>query len=222
MVPAQQKADRPSRVERLHWALVPAAGLALLGLFVKIAAEVQERETTALDRAVSLTLHRLDSPLMDAVMRAITFLGSFPAVAVAVAAAAIWRVRSRDRRGAITLVLVAIVTELLNLALKHAFQRPRPSLFHEIATLHSYSFPSGHAMASAAVYGSIAAVLARAFPARRRAIVAGASVLVLLIGLSRVYLGVHWITDVVAGWAAGAFIALAASVSPWGAADDSR
>jgi membrane-associated phospholipid phosphatase len=221
-VPAQQKAERPRRVERLHWALVPAAGLAMLGVFVKIAAEVQERETTALDRAVSLTLHRLDSPLMDALLRGITFLGSFPAVAAAVAAAAIWRVRSRDRRGAVTLVLVAVVTELLNFALKQAFQRPRPSLFHEIAALHSYSFPSGHAMASAAIYGSIAAVLARAFPARRRAILAGACVLVLLIGLSRVYLGVHWITDVVAGWAAGAFIALAASVSPWDASDDSR
>src|SRR5712671_4691667 len=213
-VPAQQKAERPRRVERLHWALVPAAGLAMLGVFVKIAAEVQERETTALDRAVSLTLHRLDSPFMDAVMLAFTLLGSFPAVAAVVAAAAIWRVRSRDRRGAAALVLVAAVTELLNLALKEAFQRPRPSLFQEIATLHSYGFPSGHAMASAAVYGSVATVLARAYPARRRAILLGACSLVLLIGLSRVYLGVHWITDVLAGWAAGAFIALAASISP--------
>ena len=213
-MPSQQKAERPARVDRFRWALVPATGLAMLGLFVKIASEVQERETTAVDRAVSLTLHRLDSPLMDAVMRGITFLGSFPAVAAVVVAAAVWRVRSRDRRSAVTLVLVAAVTELVNFALKHAFQRPRPSLFHEIATLHSYSFPSGHAMGSAAVYGSVAAVLARAFPAHRRAILAGACVLVLVIGLSRVYLGVHWITDVVAGWAVGAFIALAASVSP--------
>jgi undecaprenyl-diphosphatase len=119
--------------------------------------------------------------------------------------------RSRDRGGAVTLILVAVVTELLNLSLKEAFQRPRPSLFHEIATLHSYSFPSGHAMTSAAVYGSVAALLARAYPARRRAILLGACSLVFLIGLSRVYLGVHWITDVLAGWAAGAFIALAAS-----------
>jgi undecaprenyl-diphosphatase len=221
-VPAQQKAERPGWVERVHWALVPAVGLAMLGLFVKIAAEVEERETTAVDRAVSLTLHRLDSPLMDAVMRGITFLGSFPAVAAVVAAAAIWRARSRDRWTAVTLVVVAVVTEVVNFALKQTFQRPRPSLFHEIATLHSYSFPSGHAMASAAVYGSVAAVLARAYPARRRAILAGACVLVLLIGLSRVYLGVHWITDVVAGWAAGAFIALAASVPPSAASANRR
>jgi membrane-associated phospholipid phosphatase len=220
-MPALQKAE-PGRLERLRWALVPAVGLALLGLFAKIASEVQERETTAVDRAVSLALHRLESPLLDAVMRGITFLGSFPTVAAVVVAAAIWRVRSRDRRSAVTLILVAVVTELMNFALKHTFQRPRPSLFHEIATLHSYSFPSGHAMGSAAVYGSVAAVLARAYPAHRRAVLAGACVLVLLIGLSRVYLGVHWITDVVAGWAAGAFIALAASIPPSAASANRR
>ncbi len=220
-MPALQKAE-PGRLERLRWALVPAVGLALLGVFAKIASEVQERETTAVDRAVSLALHRLDSPLLDAVMRGITFLGSFPAVAAVVVAAAIWRVRSRDRRSAVTLILVAVVTELMNFALKHTFQRPRPSLFHEIATLHSYSFPSGHAMGSAAVYGSVAAVLARAYPAHLRAMLAGACVLVLLIGLSRVYLGVHWITDVVAGWAAGAFIALAASIPPSAASANRR
>ncbi len=209
-----EQADRPRWLDRCRWLLVPAAGLGALGVFAKVAREVQERETTAVDRAVSLALHRLDSPFMDAVMLGFTFLGSFPAVAAVVVAAAIWRVRSRDRRSAVALVLVAAVTELLNFALKQAFQRPRPSLFHEIATLHSYSFPSGHAMASAAVYGSVATVLARAYPAQRRAILLGACSLVLLIGLSRVYLGVHWITDVLAGWAAGAFIALAASISP--------
>jgi undecaprenyl-diphosphatase len=208
-----EQTDRPSWLERCRWLLVPAAGLGALGVFAKIAREVQERETTAVDRAVSLALHRLDSPLMDAVMLGFTFLGSFPAVAAVVVAAAIWRVRSGDRRSAVALVLVALVTELLNLGLKELFQRPRPSLFQEIATLHSYSFPSGHAMTSAAVYGSVATVLARAYPARRRAIALGACALVLLIGVSRVYLGVHWITDVLAGWAAGAFMALAAALA---------
>ncbi|HYR20245.1 MAG TPA: phosphatase PAP2 family protein [Myxococcales bacterium] len=208
-----EQADHPRWLDRFRWLLIPAAGLGALGVFAKIAREVQERETTAVDRAVSLTLHRLDSPWMDAVMLAFTFLGSFPAVAAVVVAVAIWRVRSHDRRSAVALVLVVAVTELLNLGLKEIFQRPRPSLFQEIATLHSYSFPSGHAMASAAVYGSVAGVLARAYPAWRRAILLGACSLVLLIGLSRVYLGVHWITDVLAGWAAGAFIALAAALA---------
>jgi undecaprenyl-diphosphatase len=208
-----EQAESLTWLDRCRWLLVPAAGLGALGVFAKIAREVQERETTAVDRAVSLALHRLDSPMMDAVMLGFTFLGSFPAVAAVVVAAAVWRVRAGDRRSAVALVLVALVTELLNLALKEIFQRPRPTLFQEIATLHSYSFPSGHAMASAAVYGSVATVLARAYPNRRRAILLGACTLVLLIGLSRVYLGVHWITDVLAGWAAGAFMTLAASLA---------
>jgi undecaprenyl-diphosphatase len=211
-----EQAESLTWLDRCRWLLVPAAGLGALGVFAKIASEVQERETTAIDRAVSLALHRLDSPLMDAVMLGFTFLGSFPAVAAVVVAAAVWRVRAGDRRSAVALVLVALVTELLNLALKEIFQRPRPTLFQEIATLHSYSFPSGHAMASAAVYGSAATVLARAYPRRRRAILLGTCALVALIGLSRVYLGVHWITDVLAGWAAGAFIALAAALAAAG------
>jgi len=98
---------------------------------------------------------------------------------------------------------------LLNLLLKEAFQRARPSLFTEVATLHSYSFPSGHAMASAAVYGGVAVLMGRADPAHARRYHLGAAVLVLLIGMSRVYLGVHWFTDVLAGFAAGLFVLIA-------------
>ena len=106
------------------------------------------------------------------------------------------------------LVGVTLVTEVLNIALKEAFQRIRPSLFEEVATLHSYSFPSGHSMASAAVYGSVAVLVARACPAWERLALTSAAALVLLIGTSRIFLGVHWPTDVLAGWAGGAFVAL--------------
>ena len=75
--------------------------------------------------------------------------------------------------------------------------------------MHSYSFPSGHAMASAAVYGAVAILMGRADPANARRYHLGAAVLVLLIGISRVYLGVHWFTDVLAGFAAGLFVLLA-------------
>jgi undecaprenyl-diphosphatase len=101
-----------------------------------------------------------------------------------------------------------LATELLNLALKETFRRSRPSLFEEIATLHSYSFPSGHAMASAAAYGAVAVLVARDCPSRAPVAFAAAAVLALLIGASRIYLGVHWMTDVLAGWAAGLFVLL--------------
>ena len=195
--------------ERVRRFFVPLSSLGAVAVFVKIAEDVQERETTRFDRAVSLALHRLDSPAMDAVMLSFTFLGSFPAIAAVMVGATIWRLSRRDKRGAAMLVGVAVVTELLNLILKEAFRRSRPSLFHEIATLHSYSFPSGHAMSSAAVYGSIAVLVARDAPARAGAAIGAAAVLAFLIGVSRIYLGVHWVTDVLAGWAAGLFVLLA-------------
>jgi undecaprenyl-diphosphatase len=187
---------------------VPVLAACALGVFAKIAAEVQERETTSFDRAVSLGFHRLDTPAMDAVMRFFTFLGSFPAIAAVVVSACVWRLKKVDRRGAAMLAGTTLATELLNLALKETFRRSRPSLFQEIATLHSYSFPSGHAMASAAAYGAVAVLVARDCPSRAPVAFAAAAVLALLIGASRIYLGVHWMTDVLAGWAAGLFVLL--------------
>lgn len=105
---------------------------------------------------------------------------------------------------------VIAVDEALNFYLKHLFERPRPNLFLEIAALHSYSFPSGHAMAAAAIYGMIAVVIARLAPRIRIWVAVLTLLLVMLIGLSRIYLGVHWVTDVLAGYAAGATLLFAA------------
>src|SRR5207247_8730988 len=76
----------------------------------------------------------------------------------------------------------------------------------ELATRHSYSFPSGHAMAALAIYGMVAVIVARRWPRLRWPIMMGACVMIVAIGVSRVYLGHHWATDVLAGYAAGAFI----------------
>src|SRR5581483_1693245 len=85
------------------------------------------------------------------------------------------------------------------------FQRVRPSLW-TAATLHSYSFPSGHAMAAVAIYGMAAVVAGRLWPRAARGAGIAMPILALMIGISRVYLGLHWATDVLAGFAAGAFI----------------
>jgi undecaprenyl-diphosphatase len=98
----------------------------------------------------------------------------------------------------------------LNHALKTLFARQRPSVVPPLDTVHSLSFPSGHAMLSAAVYLSLAVLVARLLAARRaRAyVLAVAATLTVLIGLTRVYLGVHYPTDVLAGWVAGCVWAL--------------
>ena len=105
------------------------------------------------------------------------------------------------------------MTEVLNVVLKYTFERPRPTLFQEIETLHTYSFPSGHAMVGVAVYGMMGVVLARLAPGRRRLILLLMPGLMFMIGISRVCLGVHWPSDVLAGFAAGAFIVLAGAIA---------
>ena len=100
---------------------------------------------------------------------------------------------------------------LLNLVLKSAFHRARPELTPHLAAAANSSFPSGHAMVSAAVYFTIAIMLGQA---HRRAgvrayLMAIATILVFLIGCSRVFLGVHWPSDVLVGWSMGAVWALA-------------
>lgn len=188
-----------------------ALGLFAVGsvaMFTKISEDVVDHESTRFDRLVSLSVHQFDRPALDVLMKLFTFIGSFPMVAVFSLAILVWCWRRGDRQAMAGLVGVIAIDEALNFALKHAFARPRPDLFQEIATLHSYSFPSGHAMAAAAIYGMIAVVVARLAPRLRGWVTIGAVLLILLIGLSRIYLGVHWVTDVLAGYAAGATILL--------------
>jgi undecaprenyl-diphosphatase len=182
--------------------------LATAGVFADIVEDVGDRASSDLDRSVSLALHRLDSPFMDIAMRILSALGSAPVVVFTVAAVALWAFRRGERRAATILVALGIVTEAVNLVLKLTFQRTRPSLFVEIATLHSYSFPSGHSMTGAAAYGMCAVVAARLHPPAARALAIATPALALLIGVSRVFLGVHWPTDVLAGFCAGAILLL--------------
>jgi undecaprenyl-diphosphatase len=104
----------------------------------------------------------------------------------------------------------AIGEAILNDALKSIFDRARPDLVAHGVETSSTSFPSGHAMAAAAVYLTLAALLVRTQKSRaaKIAIISAAVLIAVLIGISRIYLGVHWPTDVIGGWLAGAAWAL--------------
>jgi undecaprenyl-diphosphatase len=117
---------------------------------------------------------------------------------------------TRKARAAI-LVLVSVVGgTLLSQTMKFAFARPRPDLVPHGAEVYTASFPSGHSMMSAIVYLTLGALLARTQPDRgvKVYIMTLAVALTLLVGVSRVYLGVHWPTDVLAGWSLGGVWAL--------------
>lgn len=196
----------------LPWRVVALLAIAAVATvaFVEVAEDVIEGNADPIDRAISLAIHRIDFPALDRVMIFVTSLGSGVTLSIAVAALAAYCVYRQERRLALVLVVNAIAEYAMNLVLKHSFARPRPRLFDEITRPDSYSFPSGHSMSATVIYGTIATVLIVLRPRLRSIVIPTAAFLIVAIGFSRVYLGVHWTFDVLAGFAAGIPFVLAA------------
>jgi undecaprenyl-diphosphatase len=203
---------RRARSWRADLFVVALAGAACLA-FAGIAEEVGENETLAIDRALLLSLREKGDPAdpigpgwVEEVGRDLTALGSVSVVALFTAAAGGYLWLARKRRAALLLVGAIASGELLGSALKAVFERPRPDLVAHRALVYTSSFPSGHSMMAAVAFITAGALLARAEPRRRVKvfIMTCAIALTALTGASRVYLGVHWPTDVAAGWLAGA------------------
>lgn len=185
--------------------------------FAEIAEEVQEGETGSVDRAVLLWFRSADDvndPIgpawFESGMRDITAIGGVAVLTLVTVGAVSFLWLRGQRRLAILLALSVLVGMGLSNLGKHLFSRPRPDLVAHGDHVLTASFPSGHSMMSAIVYLTIGGLVARSQPRRRlKAFVLGAAMLLtLLVGVSRVYLGVHWPTDVLAGWVAGVTWAL--------------
>lgn len=185
--------------------LLLAAGA--LYLFAGLAGEVDEGDSDIrhFDGAVFALSRRAASPALTEFMRGVTWLGSneflIPAGAGLVLAFAL----AGLRRAAVAFLLTMAGAALLNVVLKLAFRRERPEPFFDTPLPESYSFPSGHALLSFCFYGVVAAVVSARLGARprlRALVWTGAALLVALVGLSRLYLGVHYPSDVLAGYAA--------------------
>ena len=192
-------------------------GAAALFAFAKIANEVGQGETRAFDEWLLLSLRTPGDPAVpigpkrvQELMRDITALGSTGVLTIMVLSVIGFLAMTRKGYAAI-LVLVSVVGgTLLSQTMKFAFARPRPELVPHGAEVYTASFPSGHSMMSAVVYLTLGALLARTQPDRgvKVYIMTIAVVLPALVGISRVYLGVHWPTDVLAGWSLGGVWAL--------------
>ena len=181
---------------------------------------VRRGELISLDTAAARNLHHLIAghPLVIWVLKVVTFLGTpvWFYFIVAVASVFLWR-RGRNRLVAY-LITTSLVGGAIDSVVKILVDRPRPSLEEPIITAHGKSFPSGHAMSSTVVYGALLLTFLPAIPKRRRIIMLGAYlVLIMSIGFSRLALGVHYLTDVLGGYALGAawLIASTAAFSIW-------
>jgi undecaprenyl-diphosphatase len=209
--------DRGGRREFVILAVLFICAGGLL-VFLGIVNEAMEGDARRLDRALLLALRGAADPgdpvgprWLELAMRDLTALGGYPVI-VTIAVLAVGFLAILRDRAAVLLVLAALVGGiLLNEALKGVFDRPRPDLVAHLVQVETPSLPSAHAMMAAVTYLTLGAVLARAQPrpARKMYILGAAIVLTLLIGFSRVYLGVHWPTDVLAGWTIGAAWAMA-------------
>lgn len=157
-----------------------------------------------LDKGILLFIQKLHTPFFDRLMLGITFLGE-PATLLLICLGLIMSPLGGSKRSekATTLSIATVGAVGLNYWLKLRFGRVRPALWERIINVRHHSFPSGHAMMSIVTYGFIGYLLAKQFPQWREQIFALSFVLIVAIGFSRLYLGVHWPTDVLAGYAVG-------------------
>ncbi len=194
--------------------LLALSAVGLFGwLFVMIAGEVIDGDTMSFDKAILLALRtpgNLADPIgptwLEESARDFTGLGGHAILGFVTLATIAYLVMT-GRRGAAWLVVVAIGGGMVASALlKVGFERPRPDLVPHEVRVYTASFPSGHAMLSAVTYLTLGALLARLHSSRRVKLffLGLALVLTVVIGCSRVYLGVHWPSDVLAGWCCGA------------------
>ena len=188
------------------------AFLLLLVVFMKLASEVLEGETQGFDRRILLALRSPDNlshPIGPAWMVGaaldITSLGSATVLGLAVFAVAGFLLLQGLWRRALFVTVASLGGWFLNGALKQLFQRPRPDVVPHLREVMSMSFPSGHALQSAVVYLTLGALLMHIAERRLTKLycMTLAMLATVLVGASRVYLGVHYPTDVLAGWLIG-------------------
>jgi undecaprenyl-diphosphatase len=174
-------------------------------LFAWLSEEVFEGGLQRFDSGVRMKVHEFFSPQLTEFMQDMTFLGSVGFLTTLFAIiVAVWLAKGM-KRPAVWLTIAAGGSVVLDVSLKLSFHRTRPVPFVGVVPL-TYSFPSGHALSSFCFYGVLAGLLCARIQSRaiRILIWAAAATLVLAIGLSRIYLGVHYPTDVVAGYVSAA------------------
>ncbi len=202
-----------------HWSKHLLALAALAGVlgFLEIAEEVEEAETRRLDETVLLWMREADDPAdpigppgLAEAARDITALGGTTLLTAVTLVAWGLTMFAGKRKLAWLGVGSVLLGTLVMKVLKLGYDRPRPDLVEHGTLVTSASFPSGHSMMSALVYLTLGLLVSRTYPRKRvRAFIMAVAIgVTVAVGMSRVFLGVHWPTDVLAGWTLGAAWAL--------------
>ena len=193
------------------------AGALALIIFVMVMEFVMQGGSHALDERLLLSLRDAGNPKspigpgwVEEAMRDITALGGITILGLTTLCGFFYLVMIRRYGHAAYMILASIIGTIISNWLKAGFDRPRPDLVPHGSITHTASFPSGHSLISAVVYLTLAFIITEVRPKDRlrHFFISCAAVIVLLIGVSRVYLGVHWPSDVLAGWLIGFAIAV--------------
>ncbi|MES2831691.1 MAG: phosphatase PAP2 family protein [Pseudomonadota bacterium] len=202
----------PQGLFGLHLTIGALSLIAAAAIFSVIAGQVVAgAPLTIRDVQIAQWLHQHATPGWTEFILVITHLNGITAIILWAIVMGIHLVRNREWYWLLSTTIAVAGGMLLNVALKYTFQRARPSFEEPLLTLSTYSFPSGHTAASTVFYGVLAAYLCSRVTAKltQLAIIMAAATMVLLVGFSRMYLGVHYFTDVVAAIAEGcAWLAL--------------
>lgn len=214
--PTEPRPDRvdaptgsPSRAQFVRVLTVCALGFAALTTWV-----VSAQGHVAVDRNIAVSVAEHRSAWVTSIMSVVTRLGSGPAAGLVLLALAGWALRRRDAGPFLRVAVAVAAATLSSQAFKHAVDRPRPGRAFALEHLASASFPSGHATMAAALWGSLALVIWGRLPGPRaaRPLAGGWAVITAAVAASRVELGVHWTTDVIAGVLLGTACAAATAV----------
>ena len=185
--------------------IILALFLTCIVVFLWLSAQIRQGDEMYFDQAAFAYLDRLATPVMTAFMVFMSFLGSASFISgAAIALIVYFLFVKRHRWFSLKVPVIAVGSISLNLVTKFFFDRPRPVLPH-LVEASGLSFPSGHSMVSASFYGLIIYLIWHNIekPWLRNLLIALCTVIILLVGVSRVYLHVHYATDVMAGFSAG-------------------
>ena len=214
-VQVTQFTRRALRIARTEIVAVIALFLAGAGiaLFADLAEDMSEGDGQAFDQAILSAMRPHADPSdawgpwwLEEAAGDLTALGGIAVLSLFATIVVLFLFLQRKRLSALLLLIGLTGGVALSEGLKSVFERDRPPQAYQAVDTINASFPSGHALLSAVFYLSIGVMLTRAFPQRRfkAYVLAVAMVLTLLVGLTRIYLGAHWTTDVLAGWSVGA------------------
>jgi undecaprenyl-diphosphatase len=180
------------------------------GMFVRITRELIEGDVSAMDNAILLAVARKRTPWLTISAVDVTALGSITLLILFSAFTLLVLLVLRDRMGALQLLVASTGAGILTLLTKNIIERNRPAEAQQIIVVSGFSYPSGHSLSTSALYLTIAIIAGRYIQhsGARAAIFLAVSAVLIMVGASRVYLGVHYATDVLSGFSLGAAWAL--------------